>query len=220
MNGEKVLYLEDLCVREGLGFLCFDYSGHGQSSGEFEEGSISRWLQDSLEILDSLTQGSVILIGSSMGGWIAHLVALRRPHRVTGLVGIACAPDFTQELMWKSFSSQQQDEVTTQGWTILSTQDNDQGWRITKILIEDGKNHLLLGNPIPLHMPIRYLHGLQDTVVPASFSRQLLELVASPDITLTLIKSGDHRLSREEDKRLLGNTLRELIGTSPLTKEA
>lgn len=210
MNGEKILYLAELCQKEGFGFLSFDYSGHGDSSGEFEAGTIGQWLGDSLEMIDALTQGPVILVGSSMGGWIAHLVALKRPDRVVSLLGIASAPDFTSELMWKDFSLQQQTEIMNQGWTILATEYNDQGWKITKNLIEEGKNHLILNGPINLDIPIRYLHGLQDTVVPPAFSQKLLELVTSTDITLTLVKSGDHRLSRDEDKRLLGRTLLEL----------
>ena len=211
MNGDKILFLEDLCAKKGIGFLAFDYSGHGRSSGVFEEGTIGQWFQDSLDIIDHFTQGPIVVIGSSMGGWIAHLVALNRLNRVVGLLGIASAPDFTQNLMWNQFTPTQQKEVIDQGWTILSTEYNDQGWKITKDLIEDGRNHLLLGKPIPLTIPIRYLHGLQDTSVPPTYSHKLLELVSSPDVTLTLVKSGDHRLSREEDKRLLGNTLLELV---------
>jgi len=209
----KILFLEDHCTKEGFGFLAFDYSGHGVSSGTFEDGTISQWLSDSLDIIDHITQGPVILVGSSMGGWLAHLVALERPKRVVGLLGIACAPDFTQELMWKKFTLTQQTEVMTQGWTIVPTEYNAQGWTITKNLIESGRNHLLLGKAIPLTIPIRYLHGMKDSVVPISYSHQLLELVTSQDVTLTLIKSGDHRLSNEENKRLLGALLSELVTT-------
>jgi pimeloyl-ACP methyl ester carboxylesterase len=218
MSGEKVLFLEALCTKEGLGFLAFDYSGHGLSSGKFEEGTISQWLIDSLDIIDHITQGPLILVGSSMGGWLAHLVALQRPKRIIGLLGIASAPDFTHELMWNKFSREQQDEVMAQGWTIIPTEYNVHGWKITKNLIEDGKKHHLLGNPIPLNIPIRYLHGLKDTSVPVSYSQQLVELITSQDITLTIIKSGDHRLSHEENKRVLWATLQELIVSSLLTK--
>ena len=213
MNGEKILFLEDQCAKEGLGFLAFDYSGHGVSSGAFEEGTISQWLSDSLNIIDHITQGPVIIIGSSMGGWLAHLVALERPKRIVGLLGIACAPDFTQKLMWEEFTPTQQTEIMTQGWTIVPTEYNDKGWTITKNLIESGRNHLLLGKVIPLAIPIRYLHGMKDSSVPPSYSHQLLELVTSQDVTLTLIKSGDHRLSTEENKRLLENQLKELVIT-------
>ena len=211
MNGEKVLFLEALCAQEGLGFLTFDYSGHGLSSGKFEEGTISQWLSDSLEIIDHITQGAIIVVGSSMGGWLAHWVALHRPMRIVGLLGIASAPDFTEELMWREFTNTQQREVMTQGWTIVPTEYNPHGWKITRNLIEDGRKHLLLGNPIPLNIPIRFLHGLKDVSVPASYSHQLVEWVTSPDVTLTLIKSGDHRLSREVDKRILGMLLQELV---------
>jgi pimeloyl-ACP methyl ester carboxylesterase len=219
MNGEKVLYLEGLCQQEGIGFLAFDYSGHGQSSGKFEEGTISQWLKDALDLIDNITQGPLILVGSSMGGWIAHLVALKRSNRITGLLGIASAPDFTSELMWQEFNDRQKSELTSQGWTIIPTEYNDQGWVITKNLIEDGRNHLLLNQPISLNIPIRYLHGLRDTSVPPSYSQQLVKLVTSQDVNLTLIKAGDHRLSTEENKRVLWMTLHELIKSSLLTKE-
>lgn len=218
MNGEKVLFLENLCCMEGLGFLAFDYSGHGQSSGKFEEGTISQWLTDSLDIIDHISQKPIILVGSSMGGWLAHLVALQRLDSVIGLLGIASAPDFLEELMWQKFSSSQQTEVKNQGWTVLPTEYNDEGWTITKNLIEDGRMHLLLDKPIPLTIPIRYLHGLKDASVPASYSHKLVDLVTSQDVRLTLIKSGDHRLSREEDKRMLWVLLQELVTTCHLTK--
>lgn len=211
MNGEKISFLEDLCRKEGLGFLTFDYSGHGQSSGKFEDGTISQWLSDSLDIMDHITQGAVVIVGSSMGGWLAHLVALRRPDRVVSLLGIASAPDFTETLMWQKFTKSQQNEVESQGWTIIPTEYNPKGWTITKKLIEDGRKHLLLGDPITLNIPIRLLHGLKDASVPASYSHKLVELVTSQDVTLTLVKSGNHRLSREEDKRILWALLQDLV---------
>lgn len=211
MNGDKILFLEGLCREKGIGFLTFDYSGHGRSSGQFKEGTISQWLADSLDIIDHLTRGPVIIIGSSMGGWLAHWVALRRPHRIVSLLGIASAPDFTERLMWQKFTQNQKNEVINQGWTVIPTTYDPKGWTITKKLIEDGRKHLLLGNPIALDIPIRLLHGLNDAHVPASCSRQLVERVNSTDVTLTLIKSGDHRLSREEDKRILWTLLQELV---------
>lgn len=211
MSGEKVLFLEKSCRQEGVGFLAFDYVGHGQSSGRFEEGTISQWLSDSLEAIDHLTQGDVIIIGSSMGGWLAHLVALQRPNRIVSLLGIACAPDFTEELMWQKFTQNQRNELVNNGQTVIGTEYNVSGWVITKDLIEDGRNHLILGSEITLDIPIRLLHGLKDASVPASYSHQLLELTTSQDITLTLVKSGDHRLSREEDKQVLWFLLQELI---------
>jgi hypothetical protein len=214
MQGEKVLYLEDLCTQEGLGYLAFDYSGHGQSSGTFEEGTISQWLTDSLNLVDQISQGPLILVGSSMGGWLAHLIALQRPERIIGLLGIATAPDFTENLMWHEFSPEQQKEVMNQGWTVIPTEFNDQGWTITRNLIEDGRKHLILGKNIPLSMPIRYIHGLKDNSVPVSYSKKLMELVTSPDIALTLVKSGDHRLSQPENKRLLWLLLQELVVSS------
>jgi pimeloyl-ACP methyl ester carboxylesterase len=219
MNGDKVLYLEALCKKEGYGFLTFDYSGHGQSSGLFEEGTISQWLADALAIIDALTDGPLILVGSSMGGWLALHSAIQRPQRVVGLIGIASAPDFTQELMWEEFTENQQDEMMNQGWTILPTEHNNQGWTITKDLIEDGRTHLLLDKPIPLTIPIRLLHGMLDVTVPPSYSHKIMDLVTSPDVTLTLIKSGNHRLSRPEDMRILGDHLEDLVTGYLLTRE-
>lgn len=219
MQGEKVIYLEDLCTEEGLGYLAFDYSGHGESSGAFEEGTISQWLADSLSLIDKITQGPLILVGSSMGGWLAHLIALERHERIVGLLGIASAPDFTENLMWQKFSPDQKTEITTKGWTIIPTEFNDQGWVITRNLIEDGRKHLLLGKNIHLNIPIRYVHGLKDESVPVSYSQKLLELVTSPDISLTLVKSGDHRLSQPENKRLLWLLLQELIVNSLATSQ-
>jgi len=216
MNGEKVFFLENLCALEGLGFLTLDYSGHGISSGEFEEGTISHWLQDSLDLIDYITQGNIILVGSSMGGWLAHLVALQRLKRVVGLVGIACAPDFTQELIWKSMTPSQKTELMREGRISVATEYNIQGWTITKSLIEDGRKHLILGQPIPLSIPIRYLHGLNDVSVPPIYSQKLLDLVTSDNVTCTFIKSGDHRLSQEDNKYLLGTILLDLVRSSLL----
>lgn len=218
MSGEKVVFLEGLCQKEGIGFFTFDYSGHGQSSGKFEDGTLSQWLSDTLEILDHLTRGDVIVVGSSMGGWLALLVALRRPERIVSLLGIAPAPDFTEDLIWRKFTQNQKDEIVSQGWTVISTEYNPQGWTITRNLIEDGRKHLLLGRAIDLNIPIRLIHGLKDASVPASYSHQLMEWVASPDVALTLVKSGDHRLSQEEDKRILWSLLQELIASYLLTK--
>jgi pimeloyl-ACP methyl ester carboxylesterase len=211
MAGTKVAYLESLCQREGIGFLTFDYSGHGLSSGLFEEGTISQWLSDALTIIDHCSAGLLILVGSSMGGWLAHLAALKRPQRVVGLIGIASAPDFTQDLMWEKFTRAQQTEIMNQGWTVIPTVYNQKGWVITKGLIEDGRNHLLLGQPIPLSFPVRLLHGMQDEDVPISYSERLMGLLASSDVTLTLVKSGDHRLNREEDLQILGRTVQGLV---------
>lgn len=210
MTGEKGQFLQSVCQGEGRGFLAFDYSGHGLSSGRFEEGTISQWLADSLDLMDNLTQGPLIVVGSSMGGWLAHLVALARPYRVKGLLGIAAAPDFTQELMWEKFTFAQQAEIMNQGWTVIPTEYNSQGWTITRGLIEDGRKHLLLKEPIPLDIPVRLLHGMKDASVPAIYSHRLIERLTSSNVTLTLMKSGDHRLSQPGDLGILKATLKEL----------
>lgn len=214
MNGEKVQFFQSLAEVDDLGFLTFDYSGHGQSSGQFEEGTITQWLEDSLIMIDHLTSGPLIFIGSSMGGWLSLLAALHRPDRVVGLLGIASAPDFTEELMWAKFSHTQQDEVMGQGWTILPTEYNDNGWPITKNLIESGREHLLLNKAILLNIPVRLIHGLKDTTVPMTFSQKLMGLITSENITLTLVKSGDHRLSTPGDLLILGHLIRELVALS------
>src|SRR5437879_5885217 len=211
MTGTKALFLEDYCRRRGRSYVRFDYFGHGASSGDFALGTIGRWRDDAVAVIDSLTEGPQILLGSSMGGWIMLLAALTRPERVAALVGIAAAPDFTEELRWPRLSPEQRRAIEEQGAVTLSSDYDPAGYLYTRALIEDGRRHLLLGGPIPLDMPVRLLHGLADASVPWQLSLRLAERLTSPDVAVTLVKGGDHRLSSEPDLARLAQTLDGLI---------
>ncbi|MEO0981599.1 MAG: alpha/beta fold hydrolase [Pseudomonadota bacterium] len=198
MTGTKVVELESWAAREGHGFLAFDYSGHGDSDGAFEDGTISTWREDALAALDALTDGPQILVGSSMGGWMALLAALARPKRVAGLVLIAPAPDFTEALMWPEFNAAAQAEIMEKGRT-LRPSDYGDPYPITRDLIEDGRNWMILGDDIPFGGPVRILQGREDPDVPWRHAFQLVDKLTSADLAFTLIKDGDHRLSRPQD---------------------
>lgn len=209
MGGTKALALRDHCAARGQALLRFDYSGHGESAGRFEDGTIGRWAQDALAVFDALTEGRQILVGSSMGGWIATLLARARPDRVAGLLLLAPAPDFTEALMWPAFAPEQRVALMRDGVIHLPSQYGEPT-PVTRALIEDGKRHLLLDAPIPLHCPVRILQGMADPDVPWRHALRLVEALESTDVRLHLIKDGDHRLSRPEDLALLGETLDQL----------
>jgi pimeloyl-ACP methyl ester carboxylesterase len=215
MTGTKALFLQDYCRRRGRAYVRFDYFGHGASSGDFALGTIGRWCEDAIAIIDSLTAGPQILIGSSMGGWIMLLAALARRERIAALVGIAGAPDFTEELLWPRLTPAQREEVMTRGTVVLPSDSDPAGYLYTRALIEDGKRHLLLGGPIPLDVPVRLLHGLADASVPWRLSLRLAERLQSRDVAVTLVKDGDHRLSTEPDLARLAQTLDRLTPTLP-----
>jgi pimeloyl-ACP methyl ester carboxylesterase len=210
MTGDKATALEAFCAAQGHAFLRLDYSGHGVSGGRFEDGCISLWTADALTVIDRLTHGELILIGSSMGGWIALLVALARPDRVAGLMGIAAAPDFTEALMWNAMTPWEQDRLLHEG--VLHVPSQYGGHQIiTRGLIEDGRTNLLLQRAIPLHCPVRLLHGQQDPDVPWETALNLAQSLESKDVRVTFIKDGDHRLSRPQDIALLRETLAALL---------
>ncbi len=198
MSGTKAQALESWAAAQRYGVLLFDYSGHGSSGGAFEDGTVSDWREDTLAAIDQLTSGPVVLVGSSMGGWMALLAALARPERVKAMVLIAPAPDFTEKLMWSAFTPAQQAEIMQQGYT-LRPSDYGEPYPITRALIEDGRRWSLLDAPIAFTGPVHILQGMQDTDVPWRHSLALAEMLVSPDVILTLIKDGDHRLSRDED---------------------
>lgn len=198
MSGGKAQALAAWAADTGHGALLFDYSGHGESDGAFEDGTITAWREDALAAIDTQTEGPLILVGSSMGGWMALLAALARPDRVKGLVLIAPAPDFTEKLMWPEFTDAQQAEIMEKGF-ILRPSDYGEPYRITRALIEDGRNWQILDAPIAFDGPVRILQGMQDPDVPWLHALELNERLTSGDIVLTLIKDGDHRLSRDQD---------------------
>ena len=212
MTGSKAMALEAFCRTRGQAFLRFDYRGHGASSGRFEDGTIGLWSADAQTALDQLSEGPQVIVGSSMGGWIALLTALKRPERVAGLVGIAAAADFTEDLLWTAFTSEQKAEILRAGVLRLPSQYSESPYGITLKLIEDGRNHLLLRQAIPLICPVRLLHGQQDPDVPWQHSLKIAEKIAGGDVRVILVKDGDHRLSREQDIALLCRTVEELLG--------
>ena len=209
MSGSKVTVLEAWAKAQGHGFLAFDYSGHGLSGGAFEDGTISAWREEALAAIDCLTSGQIVLVGSSMGGWMALLSALALKARVAAMVLIAPAPDFTQKLMWPELTTAQQAEILEQGRT-LRPSDYGDPYPITRDLIEDGKKWTLLDAPIELEMPIRVLQGMQDPDVPWEHAFKLVDALQSEDLVFSLIKNGDHRLSRDHDIERLVATCGEL----------
>ncbi len=210
MGGDKATYLARFCAERGQAMLRFDYAGHGVSDGRFEDGTIGAWATDALAIIDRLTEGALVLVGSSMGGWIALLAVLARPARMAGLIGIAAAPDFTETLMWNSMMPAERERLLREG-VLYAPSEYGGPYPITRTLIEDGRNHLLLGAPIPLTCPVRLLHGVRDRDVPWETSLRIAERVIGEDVRITLVKDGDHRLSRPTDLALLGDTLAALL---------
>ena len=211
MTGTKATFLDGWCRRRGQAFLRFDYLGHGQSSGAFADGTIGRWSDDALACLDRLTTGPQILVGSSMGGWIMLALALKRPRRLAGLVGIAAAPDFSQDLWWAMTPGERQ-RLAAQGAIEI---DGDGGRHIvTRAFVEDGRRRLLLRGPIDLPMPVRLLHGMEDASVPWPTAIAIADRLGGGDVAVTLIKDGDHRLSRPRDLERLALALEELCAPS------
>lgn len=211
MTGAKAMALEDHCRARGQAFLRFDYLGHGQSSGAFEEGAIGRWAEDAIAAIDELTEGPQVLVGSSMGGWIMLLAACARPARVAGLLGIAAAPDFTEELIWRGFDDDQRATLHREGVINMPSDYGEAPYPITLNLIEEGRDHLLLGAPIAIDCPVRLLQGMKDQDVPWRTALSLAEKLTSEDVEVTLIKGGDHRQSEAPDLARLMRTLDALI---------
>ncbi len=210
MEGTKALHLEAWAQRRGRAFLRFDYSGHGQSSGRFEEGCIGDWADDAAEAVAGLTEGPQLLVGSSMGGWIALLLARRMPERIAALIGIAAAPDFTEDGIWAGFSDAQRAELMEKGRVALPS-DYGEPYVITRRMIEDGRNRLVLRAPLTLPFPVRLLQGTADADVPQEVALRLLAHAEGPDIRLTLVKGADHRFSSAACLELIGRTLEELL---------
>ena len=204
MKSPKAERLEAWAAAEGRGSLRFDYSGHGESGGRFEDGTIGHWLAESLAMIRTQTEGPQILVGSSMGGWIALLVARElekagESKRLAGLALIAPAVDFTEALLWSHLPPDARSDIETKGLWLRYSQYAPEPYPITRALIEDGRRHLLLGGTIRTHCPVHILQGMQDPDVPWRHAMTLVEHLAGDPVALTLIKDGDHRLSREED---------------------
>ena len=204
MLSTKAQRLEEWAVAQGRASLRFDYSGHGESEGRFEEGTIGRWAQESLEMIRAQTQGPQVLVGSSMGGWIALLVArelarLGEEDRLAGMVLIAPAVDFTEVLIWEKLPESARRDILEKGFWMRPTQYAPDPYPITRALIEDGRQQLLLGDVVRSHCPVHILQGMKDPDVPWEHALRLVHALAGDGVSLTLIKDADHRQSRDED---------------------
>jgi len=215
MQGTKALALADWATRRGRACVRFDYSGHGESGGAFTDGTIGRWLAETRAVFEACCRGPQVVIGSSMGGWLALLLAraLRgakdAPANLAGLVLVAPAVDFTQELMWKRFTPEIKRELADKGVWARPSQYSPEPYLVTRQLIEEGRKHLLLGGMIETGCPVRILQGVQDPDVPWQHAKALVARFACDDVVLTLIKDGDHRLSRPEDIERLTRAVAE-----------
>jgi pimeloyl-ACP methyl ester carboxylesterase len=204
MKGTKAAALDTWAQAQGRACLRFDYSGHGESSGDFNDGTIGHWLEESVAVYTQFAQGPQVVVGSSMGGWLALLLARELKMRkdvspIAGMVLIAPAVDFTEELMWKPFSDAIKREIEDKGFWMRPSEYSEAPYPITKRLIDDGRKHLLLGGLIETGCPVHILQGVQDPDVPWRHAIELVSRFARDDVVLTLIKDGDHRLSRPED---------------------
>ena len=212
MQGDKAQALEHFCQSRGVQFTRFDYSGHGDSHGLFENGTIEQWRDDAIEILDSVCKGSQVLVGSSMGGWLATLTAVARPKRVFALLGIASAPDFTEKLISPALSEAQHAVLERGGVIELANNyENIDPHRIRQTLLTSGRSCRVLGTSLPVTCPIRLLHGTADTDVPWSLSEQLLSCFASDNAQLLLLKGANHRFSKPAELDVILDTLNSLL---------
>lgn len=198
MTGGKATHLETHCKTTGYGYLRFDYFGHGESDGDFKDGTISAWANNAFDIIAGVTTGPLVLIGSSMGGWISMLIGPRLGRRVKAFIGIAAAPDFTQKMMLPALTIQQLVELRDKGETLMPS-DYDEPYPITRALVDDGGANQVLDGAIEMDMPVHLLQGTKDTSVPADWPEKIKAQLTSDDIEITLVDGGDHSLSTEAD---------------------
>ncbi len=212
-QGNKALAMECCCRDIGLEYVRFDYAAHGGSGGDFADATISTWLNDVLSIVDHIAKNQdVILIGSSMGGWLALLAALERPNRIKGLVLLACAADMTRYYPERMKGlSQNKDEQGLCYYEVPNEFDDGQPYYIYQAMIDNAAQHYLLEKPIRLNAPVRLIHGMQDEIVEWQRSKQVMEQLQSNDVTLTLVKDGDHRLSSASDLMLIEQAIKSLL---------
>ncbi|MEE2565162.1 alpha/beta fold hydrolase [Hyphobacterium marinum] len=215
MGGTKATFLDGWAAETGRGLTRFDYSGHGRSEGTFEDGTIGQWTHDALAVLDTCTEGPQILVASSMGAWIACHLAQARPERIAGLLLLAAAPDFTEDLMWESFPFHVREAIENEGRWVQTGPEGETV--ITRALIEDGRAQRVLGAPLPYEGPVRLLHGLADTDVPWTQASRLIDAFTSRDIEMTLIKGANHRLSDPASLARVTALLEALCGRAETT---
>ncbi len=210
MEGTKALALEAWARGEGRAFLRLDYAGHGASGGTFEAGSIGSWHADALAVIEAATEGPQVLVGSSMGGWIALLIARDRPGLVAGLVTVAAAPDFTEDGYWASFGAAERRALETVGHVAVPSE-YGAPYTITRRLIEEGRDRLVLRAPLPLPFPVRFLQGTADAAVPVATALRLLDHAAGADMRLTLVAGADHRFSGADELALIRDSVAEVL---------
>lgn len=211
MSGAKATTLEHWCQQRGQAFIRFDYSGHGASSGNFADGTIGRWAYEASAVLEQLTEGKQIIVGSSMGAWLMLLTALAKPERIAGLLGLACAADFTDYLIWERLDAALRQRLQQERVLHLPSPYGTP-YVISLHLLEEAAQHRLLDKTqLPIHAPVRLIHGMRDNDVPWQISLQIAEKIASSDLRLILLKDGEHTLSREQDLHLLTSTLGALL---------
>ena len=209
MTGTKATALSQWCEKNNYNFIRFDYSGHGKSEGNFEDGGITKWSSEATEVLKNFSNEKNIVIGSSMGGWISLIVSLRNLNLISALIGIASAPDFVVG-EWNRLSDEQQAQIKNDGKIIINWDKYNDDYTITYKFLKDGMNNMLLNSAINIDCPIRLLHGRLDQVVSYETSEKIIEKITSKNKKLTIIKDGDHSLSRESDLQLLFDNIREL----------
>lgn len=210
MAGTKALVLEDWAKATGRAFLRFDYSGHGQSSGAFTDGCIGDWAADARAVIEAVTEGPQVLVGSSMGGWISSILTREIPEKCAGFVGIAAAPDFTEDSMWRDMDPQRRVTLMTEGLVHLPSDYGDP-YPITKRLIEDGRDNLVLRSPLPMPFPVRLLQGTADADVERSVALNLLDHIDGSDTRLTFVKGADHRFSTSACLALIIASVEEVL---------
>ena len=211
MEGTKAQALDAWAAATGRAFLRFDYSGHGSSSGAFEEGAIGDWAEDAMAAIGALTEGPQVLVGSSMGGWIALLVAKAMPARVAGLVGIAAAPDFTEDSLWDRMTAADRTALLRDGRVERASAYSEAPYVYTRRLIEDGRRHLVLRAPLRLACPVRLLQGTADEDVPVAVAERFFAHIEGPDVRLTLVKAADHRFSTPGCLRLITAMVADIV---------
>jgi len=211
MEGTKALALQDWAKRRGRAFLRFDYSGHGQSSGKFTDGCISDWAADARAVIEAATEGPQVFVGSSMGGWVSAVLASEIPERIAAFVGIAAAPDFTEDSMWRDLSVEDRAKIMDIGLIHLPSEYDDP-YPITKRLIEDGRKNLVLRRPLRMPFPVRLLQGTADADVERDVALALLDHIQGDDVRLTFVKGADHRFSTPECLALVERSVDEVLG--------
>ncbi|MCC5940820.1 MAG: alpha/beta hydrolase [Balneolaceae bacterium] len=211
MEGAKARFFEDKCRNRGQAYIRFDYRGHGASDGRFEDGTITDWLNDALLVIDKVAEAPVLAVGSSMGGWLALLAALKRPGKIGGLVGIASSPDFTKSIYEERMSDEQRALMDQQGFILSPSEYREKPVKITRRLLDDGNRHLLLNRQsLDIGIPVCLVHGKKDADVPWQKSQKLYDLIGKDQCELIFIPDGEHRLSRLQDLELLDKCIQKV----------